>query len=64
MLTDDQKRTRLHISRYMLSRYDDDMGDFIERVVTQDETCVHHFDPESKLQSKQWKQPGSSPSKK
>ena len=64
MLTDDQKRTRLHISRYMLSRYDDDMGDFIERVVTQDETCVHHFDPESKLQSKQLKQPGSTPSKK
>ena len=53
MLTDDQKRCRLDISKYMylLSRYEDDPGDFIDRVVTQDETCVHRFDPESKMQS-------------
>ena len=38
MLTDDQKRTQLNISRYLLSRYEDDPGDFIEGVVTQDET--------------------------
>ena len=53
MLTDDQKRTQLDISRYLLSRYEDDPVDFIERDVTQDETWVHHFDPESKMQSKQ-----------
>ena len=46
MLINDQKRTRLDISRYLLSRYEDDPGDFIERVVTQDDTWVHHFDPE------------------
>ena len=34
MLTDDQKRTRFHISRYLLSRYEDDPDDFIELVVT------------------------------
>ena len=56
MLTDDQKRTLLNISRYLLS--EDDSGDFIERVVAQDETWVHHFDQESKIQSKQWKHPG------
>ena len=56
MLTDDQKRTRLNISRYLLSRYEDD---FIERVVTQDDTWVNHFYRESKMQSKQWKHPGS-----
>ena len=33
-------------------------------VVTQDETWVHHFDPESKKQSMQWKHPGSPPPKK
>ena len=54
-MTDDQKRTPLDISRYLLSGYEDDPGDFIERVVTQDETWVHHFDPESKMHSKQWK---------
>ena len=57
MLTDDQKRSWLDISGYLLSHYEDDPGDFIDRVVTQDETWVHHFDPESKLQSMQWKHP-------
>ena len=56
---DDQKRTRLDISMFLLPRYVDAPGDFIERVVTQDETWVHHFDPESTMQSKQWKHPGS-----
>ena len=53
MLTDDQKRTLLKISKYLLSRYEDDPKDFIKQIVTQDETWVHHFDPESKMQSKQ-----------
>ena len=51
MLTDDQKRTRLEISRYPLSRYEKGPGDFIERVVTQDESLVHHFDPELKIRA-------------
>ena len=45
MLTDDQKRTWLDCSRYLLSRFEDDLGDLTELVVTQDETWVHHFDP-------------------
>ena len=64
MLTYVQKRTRLDISRYLLSCYKDDPDYFIERVVTQDETLVHHFDPESKMQSKQWKHPKSPTRKK
>ena len=64
MLTDDQKRTQLDISMYLLSRYEDDPSDFIERAVAQVETWVHHFDTGSKMQSKQWKHPGSPPLKK
>ena len=64
MLSDDQKRSWLDISRYLLSRYGDDPGDFIDRVVTQDETWAHHFDTESKMQSIQCKHPGSPPPKK
>ena len=64
MLTDDQKRTRLNIYRHLLYLYEDDLGDFIQRVVTQDETWVNHFDPVSKMQSKQGKHSGSSPPKK
>ena len=59
MLTNDQQRTRLDISRYHQSRHEHDPGDFIEHIVTQDETWVQHFDPESKMQSKQWKHSGS-----
>ena len=31
MLTDDQKRCRLDISKFLLSRYEDDRGDFNPR---------------------------------
>ena len=41
-----------------------DLGDFIKRAVIQEETWAHHFDPESKLQSKQWKHSGSPPPNK
>ena len=64
MSTDDHIRALLDISRYLLSRYKDNPGDFIQRVVTQDERWVHHLDLESKMQSKQWKHPDSTPPKK
>ena len=41
-----------------------DPVNFFKRFVTQVETCVHHFDPESKSQSKQRKHSGTPPSKK
>ena len=59
---DDQKGIRLDISRYLLSLYEDDPGDSIEQAVTQDETWVHHFDTESKLQSKTMEAPWLTPS--
>ena len=40
------------------------VGDFIERAVTQDETWVHHFDPESKMKSILRKHPDLTPPKK
>ena len=64
MLIDDQKRTGLDISRYVLFRYEDASANFIKQVVTKDETGVHHFDQESKMQTKQLKHPGSPPTMK
>ena len=64
ILTNDQKRTKLDTSRYLLSRYENDPTNFIELVVTQNETCSHHFYPGSKMQSKQWKHTGSPSPKK
>ena len=43
MLTEDQKRSRLDISRYLLSHYEDDPEEFMDRVVTQDETWVQNL---------------------
>ena len=61
MLTEDQIRSRLDISVYL---FRDDPEEYMDRVVTQDETWVHHFDPESKKkQSMQWNHAGSSPTK-
>ena len=34
LLTDVQRKSWLHISRYLLSHYEDDPSNFIERVVT------------------------------
>ena len=48
MLTHDQKRTRLNISRYLLSGYEDDPGDFLKQFLTKGETWIHHFDKSQK----------------
>ena len=48
MLTEEQKRSRLDISRYLLSRYENDPEEFMDRSMTQDETWVPHVDPKSK----------------
>ena len=49
MLTDDQEMKRLFISMCPLSHYEDDLVNFIKRVVTQIATLVNPFDPESKM---------------
>ena len=63
MLTDDQKRTPLDISRYLLSCLEDDPSDFMGRVEVQDETWFTTL-KQSKMQSKQWKHPCSPTPKK
>ena len=53
------QKNRFGVAKYLLSLYGDDPKEFMCRVVIQDETWVHHFDPEAKKQSMQWKHPGS-----
>uniref|UniRef100_A0A672ZDH7 Mos1 transposase HTH domain-containing protein n=1 Tax=Sphaeramia orbicularis TaxID=375764 RepID=A0A672ZDH7_9TELE len=50
MLTPEQMLKRVDISRTLLTRFHADPENFQRRIVTQDETWVHHFEPESKLQ--------------
>jgi hypothetical protein len=40
------------------------LSQFLERIVTADETWLHHYEPESKAQSMAWKHPTSPVAKK
>jgi len=55
MLTPENKKVRLSTSRKNLEQYRADKAKFQRRYVTMDETWAHHFDPETKLQSMEWK---------
>jgi len=63
-LTEEHKRNRVEICQSLLTRYRDEGDTFLERIVTGDETWVHHFEAESKRQSMEWKHPGSPRTKK
>lgn len=63
LLTPEQKLRRLEISQNHLETLNKD-SDFLTRIVTGDETWVHHWDPETKSESKQWVHKGSPPPKK
>ena len=64
LLPADQKRTRVKISEQCLERFNKNKTDFMRRLITMDETWIHHYTPESKQQSKQWTEAGCSAPKK
>ena len=64
MLTAEQKKNRVNISRANLEYYQADEDRFLSRFITMDETWIHHFDPETKQQSMTWKRPTSPTPKK
>lgn len=59
LLTPLLKRTRLAMSRANVALIEADHDMFSERFVTMDETWVHHYTPECKRMSMQWKHKGS-----
>ena len=62
-LTSQHKDQRVDVATKFLQRYDEDPG-ILERIVTGDETWIHHYEPESKRQSKEWRHPSSPTPKK
>ena len=64
LLTVDQKRERVKLSIQNLELFEADPEGFAARFITMDETWVHHFEPEYKQQSMQWKHPFSSTPRK
>ena len=59
MLTWEMKQNRLKCSKENLRLMNMDWEMFKQRIITGDETWIHHYHPESKLQSHQWKHLGS-----
>jgi len=47
MLSDEMKAERVRISRELLKRFEIEGEDFL-KIITGDETWVHHYDPEKK----------------
>lgn len=59
LLTREQKRTRFTLSKGNLELFEADEDNFLVRFITMAESWDHHFQPESKEQSKKWKRTSS-----
>ena len=58
------RQQRVESSKELLEVYNANTEDCHTRLVTGDETWLHHWDPDTKKESMQWKRPGSPPPKK
>ena len=54
MLSDEMKAERVHISWELLEHFEKEGEDFLKKIITGDETWVHHYDPENKRQSMEY----------
>ena len=52
------------MSQEIVDAFESDSVKFVQQFVTGDETWVHHWDPESKVESMQWRHASSPPPKK
>lgn len=64
MLTAPQKQVRVECCKEFLELCGENSSNILDRIVTGDETWVHHYDPESKQESMQWHKKGAAPPKK
>ncbi|UYV84538.1 hypothetical protein LAZ67_X002509 [Cordylochernes scorpioides] len=64
LLTSDQKAVWRKLFSDNLALFEANPEEFLSRFVTMDETWAHHFTPESRQQSMQWRTSGSLPPKK
>lgn len=55
MLTKEHKTKRLGSALTFLERYHAEGDDFLNQVLTGDETCVAYVTPETKQQSMEWR---------
>jgi hypothetical protein len=55
LFTENQRQVRLEISERLQNRFRQEGEDFLRHIVNCDETWVHHYTPESKKASKEWR---------
>ena len=56
MSTPEKKQKRVEICEERLKRYREEGDQFLLNIVTGDESWIHHFDPEEKQLSMQYRQ--------
>lgn len=59
MLTPENKERRLECCQALLNRYKNEGEEFLLKIVTGDESWIHHYDPEEKRQSMEYRRPSS-----
>jgi len=64
LLKEQEMETRVPDSKSFLRCFDREGNDFLNSIITTDETWLHLHDPETKQQSAVWKRPGSPPPEK
>ena len=64
LLKDFEKDCRVKESRAFLRRYRKEGNDFLDRIITTNETWMWFYDPEMKSQSTVWNRSGSPPQEK
>ena len=64
LLKESEKECQVRCSQEFLTRYETEGDAFLDRIITTDETWLHHFDPETKRMSSVWKTPRTPPPKK
>ena len=63
-LTDPMKQRRADVCRFLNKRYRREKDNFLASIVTGDETWAHHYEPESKSASMEFRRRGSPPPRK
>ena len=58
------KAERVCISRELLERFEKEGEDVLKKIIADDETWVHHYDPENKRQSMEYRHKESPQPKK
>lgn len=64
LLSDEQKARRVECSLEFLNRYEQEGDQFLDNIITMDETWLWEYDPETKAESSVWKTPNTPPPKK